>query len=115
MWHGESVGIGAVCERMDVWISVYRNVLHAKRVFSWVKGPATVWGRGVTMSVFLTLPHSFPCFADLTMVWGKIELLQKILDLKYHVHFSDVVREDKFDPRCRPGMWDGSIRALHAD
>ena len=70
---------------------------------------------GGTMSVFLTLPHSFPCFADLTMVWGKIELLQKILDLKYHVHFSDVVREDKFDPRCRPGMWDGSIRALHAD
>ena len=67
------------------------------------------WG---TSSLFLTFPHPAPCFADLTMVWGKIELLQKILDLKYHVHFSDVVRGVNLNLIRDAGQ--GSIRALHA-
>lgn len=32
-----------------------------------------------------------PCLTDLTMVWAKVVVMQEVLRLGYHVHFSDVV------------------------
>eukprot|EP00955_Chlamydomonas_euryale_P038114 351002-Chlamydomonas_euryale.AAC.8 len=70
------------------WNSLGRDNLGVRSLAVWKRAPN---GAPSHPTIFFRPPPAPRC-PDIAVVWSKVVLFKQVLDLGYHVHFSDVVR-----------------------